>query len=292
MYDLAILGGGPAGIAAGVYASRKKLHTVLITVEIGGQSTVSENIQNWIGTVSMSGSDFSRILRAHLDAYKNNIVDVVEGVLATNVEKTGDFFTITDERGTRYEAKTVLVTTGAHRRKLTIPGAEEYDQKGLTYCASCDGPLFSDMDVAVIGGGNAGFETAAQLLAYAKSVTLLHRRSEFKADPITVEKVLSHEKMKALMNVEPVEVKGEKFATGLVYQDKTTGERHELPVSGIFVEIGLIPNSELVKGLVELDEVGRIKTDGKNQRTSAEGVWAAGEAITAIEDIFMYLRAR
>ena len=307
MYDLAILGGGPAGIAAGVYASRKKLHTVLITVEIGGQSTVSENIQNWIGTVSMSGSDFSRILRAHLDAYKNNIVDVVEGVLATNVEKTGDFFTITDERGTRYEAKTVLVTTGAHRRKLTIPGAEEYDQKGLTYCASCDGPLFSDMDVAVIGGGNAGFETAAQLLAYAKSVTLLHRRSEFKADPITVEKVLSHEKMKALMNVEPVEVKGEKFATGLVYQDKTTGERHELPVSGIFVEIGLIPNSELVKGLVELDEVGRIKTDGKNQRTSAEGVWAAGdctdelyhqnniaagEAITAIENIFMYLRAR
>jgi len=206
-----------------------------------------------------------------------------------------------------YQAKTVLVATGSHRRKLPTEGADKFEHKGLTYCATCDGPLFADMDVVVIGGGNAGFETAAQLLAYAKSVTLLNRSPEFKADPITVKKVLENPKMKAITNAETVEIKGDKFVDTLIYTDKESGEKHELKVSGIFVEIGLIPSTSLVDGLVELDKVKRIVVDPKNQQTSVDGVWAAGDctnelyhqnniaagdAVKAIEDIYVYLKTR
>ncbi|MCW9054651.1 MAG: FAD-dependent oxidoreductase [Candidatus Pacebacteria bacterium] len=304
MYDLAIIGGGPGGIAAGVYASRKKLKTIFITEEWGGQSIVSEEIQNWIGDITVSGEELAKKLEGHLKAYADNIVDIVSEVRATSVEKRDDSFTIITSDGKTYNAKTVLITTGAHRRKLAAPGAEEFDNKGVTYCASCDGPLFSGQDVAVIGGGNAGFETAAQLLAYAKSVTLLHHRDEFKADPVTVERVLKRPNMKAITNAETTEVLGDTFVKGLKYKDTKTGEEHELAVTGVFVEIGFVPNTEFLKGVVDLDPVGRIKVDGKSQRSSLEGIWAAGDcsdalyhqnniaagdAIKALEDIYNYL---
>ncbi len=306
MYDVAIIGGGPAGIAAGVYASRKQLKSVLIAKEWGGQSAVSAEIQNWIGTVSVSGADLAKNLKRHLDAYAGDTVTTVEGA-AAKVEPANEGFRVTTEDGKTYEAKTVLVASGAHRRKLNVPGADTFDQKGLTYCASCDGPLFSDMDVAVVGGGNAAFETAAQLLAYTKSVTLLQHGPEFKADPVTVKKVLSNPKMHALTNAETVEVKGGDFVTGIVYRDTETNETTELPVSGIFVEIGILPTTEFVKDLVELDPYKRIVVDARNQRTSREGIWAAGDctnelyhqnniaagdAVKAIEDIYVSLHAR
>jgi alkyl hydroperoxide reductase subunit F len=162
------------------------------------------------------------------------------------------------------------------------------------------------MDVAVVGGGNAGFETAAQLLAYAKSVTLLHRGENYTADPVTVQKVLAHPNMTGLLNAEPTAVVGEKFVTGLKYKDKKTGEEKTLAVPGVFVEIGLMPSTEYVKNLVELDKIGRVKVDPRTQRTSIQGVWAAGDctdglyhqnniaagdAVKAIEDIYLFLRA-
>src|SRR3989344_733110 len=173
MYDLAILGGGPAGVAAGVYASRKRLKTVLITEVFGGQSIDSADVQNWIGTKSISGLDLSKSLEAHLRAYAADCVEVVSPDRVRKVEKSASGFTLITQGGKTYQSKTMLIASGAQRKKLEVPGAAEFDNKGLTYCASCDGPLFADMDVAVIGGGNAAFETAAQLLAYCKSVTLL-----------------------------------------------------------------------------------------------------------------------
>ncbi len=306
-YDVAILGGGPAGVSAGVYAARKKLKTVLIAKEWGGQSTVSTEIQNWIGTVAISGNDLAKDLEEHLKAYANEVVDIVPDQCVTQVEEKDGTFVVTVEDGNSYTAKTLLVCSGAHRRKLPVPGAEEFDQKGLTYCASCDGPLFSGQDVVVIGGGNAGFETAAQLLEYTKSVTLLHHRAEFKADPVTVEKVLAHPHMTALTNAETTEVLGDKFVTGVKYKDTESGEEKELAVTGVFVEIGLIPNTSFVADLVELDDFKRIKVDGKSQQSSREGIWAAGDcsdalyhqnniaagdAIKALEDIYAYLRVR
>ncbi len=318
IYDLAIIGGGPGGVAAGVYASRKRLKTVFVTRDWGGQSIVSSEIQNWIGTVAVSGLDLAEMLKTHLKAYAGDLVDIKEGEEVKKIsklqtpdsngqqEKRGEGFTIQTDTNT-YTAQTVLITAGSHRRKLEVPGADKFEHNGVTYCASCDGPLFSDMDVAVIGGGNAGFETAAQLLAYCKRVTLIHRGSEFKADPITVKKVLAHPNMRAIVNAEILAVDGEKGVTGLAYRTKEKPERTILPVQGIFVEIGSVPSTEFVKGIVDLTEWNQIVVDPKNQRASVAGIWAAGDctnglyhqnniaagdAVKALEDIYLYLHAK
>jgi len=307
IYDLIIIGGGPAGSAAGVYASRKKLRTLMLTKDFGGQSVVSEDIQNWVGTISISGNKLAEDLKEHVLAYANDSLDLKENTLVTKINKKENIFEVLTDKGDVFETKTIFIGTGAHRRKLNVPGAEEFDNKGLTYCASCDGPLFADMDVAVVGGGNAGFETASQLLAYAKSVTLLHRNEEFKADQITVQKVLQNPKMKAITNADTTEILGDSFVTGLKYKNLETGEEHKLDVSGVFVEIGIIPTTGFAKELVDINEYNQIIVDSKNQRTSIPGVWAAGDctngmyhqnniaagdAVKALEDIYLYLHAK
>lgn len=306
MYDLAIIGGGPAGVAAGVYAARKRLKTLLIAEVIGGQSTDSQDVQNWIGTPHISGMQMAKQMEAHLREYAADALEIKLGERASAVAATNGAFSI-QTGTTAYLAKTVLVATGGARRKLEAKGASRFEHKGLTYCASCDGPLFAGQDVAVIGGGNAGFESAAQLLAYCKSVALVHRGAEFlRADKATVDAVLAHQNMRAMLNATPVEVKGDAFVKGLVVQDNATGMLTELPVAGIFVEIGMLPATDPVRGLVALDEWGKIKVDAKTQRTSVAGVWAAGDcsdglyhqnniaagdAVKALEDIYYFIKA-
>lgn len=304
-HDLAIIGGGPAGAAAGIYAARKRLKTVIITKDFEGQSSVSLDVQNWVGTVSITGADLSKSLENHLRAYANKIVTIKTGELAQEITRKADLFEIKTNKDT-YTVKSILVTAGSRRRPLEVPGAKEFDNKGLTYCASCDGPLFADMDVAVVGGGNAGFDTAAQLLAYCKSVTLI-ARSDFRADPMTVEKALNNKKFKAIQNADVVEVKGDSFVTGIVYKNRSTGATAELPVKGIFVEIGSIPNTDFVKDLVKRDEWNHIMVDPRTQRASCEGIWAAGDctdglyhqnniaagdAVKALEDIYLYIHRK
>lgn len=306
MYDLIIIGGGPAGSAAAVYAARKRLKAAIITSDFGGQSVVSEDIQNWIGTPHISGSDLAKGLEAHVMEYASDALDIKKGAKATEVTKEGDNFKVSLDNDEVLESRAVLITTGSERRKLTVPGAEEFEHKGITYCASCDGPMFSGKDVIVIGGGNAGFETAAQLLAYTESVTLLDYGPEFKAEQITVNKVLQHPNMKAINNAETIEVKGEMMANTLVYKDRESGEVHELPTGGIFVEIGQMPATGIVGDLVEKTDYGQIKIDPRTQRTSLEGIWAAGDctdvlyhqnniavgdAVRAMEDLYGWLHA-
>src|SRR3989338_6606036 len=305
MNDLIIIGGGPAGVAAGVYAARKRLKTVLIAEDIGGQSVVSEGIENWIGSPKIHGKELAKAFSTHLDAVKGDIVTLALHERAESLAKTEGGFVAKTKTGKEFTAKAVLIATGAGRRKLNILGADKFENKGVTYCASCDGPLFSGMDVAVIGGGNAGFETALQLLAYAKSVTLIHRHKDFKADPITIEKARAHSNMKIIAHAEPTEIVGEQFVTGLKYSDKDSGEIKELAVSGVFAEVGVIPNTNFVEGLVEMDTIKRIKVDPRNQRTSVEGVWAAGDCtdelyhqnniaagdgVKALEDIYLWVK--
>ncbi len=307
IYDLAIIGGGPAGVAAGVYASRKRLSTVVIADVFGGQSTVSEGIENWIGTVKISGTELGANLKKHLEAYAGDVVAIKEGERAEKVEKIAEGFRITTKKGSTFDAKTILVTTGSHRSKLPVQGADTFEHKGVTYCATCDGPLFSDQDVAVVGGGNAAFESAAQLLAYCKSVTIFNRSNIFRADPVTVQKVLSHPNMKAVKNAELLEVKGEKFVNGLVYRTKENPTPITAAVTGIFVEIGSVPTTYFVEGLVDMDQHKHVKVDPRTQKTSLDGIWAAGDctdglyhqnniaagdAVKALEDIYMYLRAK
>lgn len=303
IYDLIIFGGGPAGVAAGVYSARKRLKTLVIAKEIGGQSTVSENIQNWIGTVSIPGVELGKSLKKHLLAYADNVLTLKENEFVEKMEQSGKIFKIKTNKE-EYETRSILITTGSQRRKLSVPGADKFENKGVTYCASCDGPIFADMDVAVIGGGNAGFETAAQLLAYAKSVTLLEYGNSFKADEITVQKVTANPKMKALLNADIKKIKGDKFVTGLSYKDCKTEKIIDLPVSGIFVEIGAIPSTSFAKDLVKLDKLGRVIVNPINQKTNVDGVWSAGDctdglyhqnniamgdAVKALEDIYLWL---
>ena len=320
-YDLIIIGGGPAGVAAAVYASRKKLQTLFITTEWGGQSAVSEQIYNWIGAISLSGNELAENLKKHVLANtgEGQTLEVKEGEKVISITKNTEIFTVQTSDNKEFNSKTILIASGSGRRKLEAKNADRLEHKGLTYCASCDGPLFADMDVAVIGGGNAGFETAAQLLAYCKSVTLLHRSDSFRADEITVEKVLKNPKMKAVKNVDILEVQGEKFVEGIIYQDKNTGQparnatqsvaggETELKVSGIFVEIGQIPNTDFAKNIIPLDEYGRIKINPLNQKTDVPGIWAAGDctnalyhqnniaagdAVRALEDIYLAIHTK
>jgi NADH-dependent peroxiredoxin subunit F len=316
MYDLAIIGGGPAGVAAGVYAARKQLKTVFITKDFEGQSSVSEGIENWIGTVKISGADLSLSLERHLKAYAGDIVDIKKGELANTIVRNADgTFTITSSKGS-YTTRTILITTGSYRRKLAVPGADTFEHKGLTYCATCDGPVFAGQDVVVVGGGNAAFESAAQLQAYCKSVTLVNRTDAYRADPITVEKVLALPNMRIINNAAAKEVRGDKFVTSFIYTNTSTGtptsgKDIELAVTGIFVEIGSLPTTEFVKDLVKLNQYNNIVVDPRTQRamhtdgTSYSGIWAAGDctdglyhqnniaagdAVKALEDIYIYVK--
>lgn len=307
MYDTIIIGGGPAGVASAVYAARKKLNTLLIAKEFGGQSNVSENIENWIGTPSISGAQLAENLRAHAFAYKDKSLEILEGSSVTHIERKASDFAVTADNGTIYHTKSILIAAGSYRRKLEAIGADTFENKGITYCASCDGPIFADQDVVVVGGGNAAFETAAQLLAYCKSVTLLHRNAQYRADEVTVEKVLVNPKMKSFTNVDITEVKGDKFVTGVIFKNKITEEITELPATGVFVEIGQLPNTDFVKDFLPLNESKHIIVDPKTQRAGVPGAWAAGDctdglyhqnniamgdAVKAIEDLYIYLHKR
>jgi alkyl hydroperoxide reductase subunit F len=290
-----------------VYAARKRLKSVLITETIGGQSMDSVGIENWIGTVKISGLDLAKSFETHLRAYASDVVDIKLGSRATKLEKKPEGSFVVKTTTGDFEARAVLVVTGGVRRKLEAAGAAEFENKGLTYCASCDGPLFSGQDVLVVGGGNAGFETASQLLAYAKSVTLVHRSAACsKADAATVEVVTKHPNFTLMLNTKPVEVKGSGFVSGVVVENTQTGEKTEVPVAGVFVEIGMLPSTDFAKDLLPLDEFNRVVVNAKNQRTSVEGVWAAGDctdelyhqnniaagdAVKALEDIYFSLRA-
>lgn len=232
------------------------------------------------------------------------MLDLVEGVKVTTIAKTDSGFNVTTDDGKTYESRSVLIVTGSGRRKLEAENASEYENKGITYCASCDGPLFAGQNVVVIGGGNAGFETAAQLLAYCPSVTLLHRSDTYRADEVTVAKVLANPNMKAYKNVDVLKVSGSQFIESITFKDKNTNEETTLPTGGIFVEIGQIPNTDFVASFVTLNEEKKIVVDPMNQRTSVSGVWAAGDvtnglyhqnniavgdAVKALEDIYMWL---
>jgi alkyl hydroperoxide reductase subunit F len=307
IYDLIIIGGGPAGSAASVYAARKRLKTLFITSEWGGQSVVSEKIFNWIGSPSIPGTELAENFKKHVLANVGDSLEVKDGQRVNTITKNGETFSVKTENAEEFLTKTILIATGSGRRKLLAKNADRLEHKGLTYCASCDGPLFTDMDVAVVGGGNAAFETAAQLLAYCKSVTLINHSDTFRADEITVNKVLKNLKIKAIKNAEILEIQGDNFVNGLIYKDKTNNTEKELKVAGIFVEIGQIPNTAFVKNLIPLDKIGRIEIDAWSQKTKVSGIWAAGDctnvlyhqnniaagdAVRALEDIYLAIHTK
>src|SRR3989344_1932667 len=222
MYDLVIIGGGPGGIAGGVYAARKKLKTALIAESFGGQSITSADIQNWIGTQSISGFDLAKNLENHLRAQRG--LEIIDGDLVIKVEKINNGFSVATQQGKILETKTILICSGSRHRKLGILGERELDGKGVAYCSTCDAPLFSDKTVAVIGAGNAGLEAVRDLLVYANKVYLLNRSEAIRGDAVTFESIKNDARGEVIMLAEAREILGDKFVSGLKYLDKKSNE--------------------------------------------------------------------
>ncbi|RJP44088.1 FAD-dependent oxidoreductase, partial [Candidatus Parcubacteria bacterium] len=231
MYDLVIVGGGPGGVAAGVYAARKKMRTLLLTDSFGGQSLVSADVRNWIGTKSVSGFDLAKMLEEHLRAQED--IEIVADDLAEKVEKKGGGFIVRTKGGKAFETKYVLLASGSRRRKLGVPGEKEFDGKGVFYCSICDAPVMKDKTAAVVGGGNAGSEAVLDLLPYASKIYILERSTGLKCDPVTYEKIKTSSKLQVITSAETKEIVGDKFVTGLAYKDLTTGELKKLELDGV-----------------------------------------------------------
>ena len=281
MYDVIIIGGGPAGCAAAVYTARKRLKTLLIAESFGGQSIVSDDIQNWIGEAHISGFDLAKKFEAHVRAFSDMVEIRMERAVAVRgiscTEDRGCDYEVETDKGVKYQGKAVILGAGARRRKLGIPGEEQFNGKGVAYCSTCDAPLFSGKEVAVIGGGNAGLEAVIDLFPYASKVYLLEFGEALKGDQVTQEEIRKNPKAEIIMNAQTKEVVGDAFVTGLTYTDRKTNEEKLLPVQGVFVEIGSVPNSEIVKGLVDLDTYGQVVIDSKHASTSQPGIFAAGD---------------
>ncbi|MEK7520809.1 MAG: FAD-dependent oxidoreductase [Patescibacteria group bacterium] len=276
MHDLIIIGGGPAGVAAGVYAARKKIKTVLITDAFGGQSVVSDEIQNFIGLKSVSGLELAQMMEEHLRAQEEIEIVFPDRAVKLEARPEGGFFVAT-EGGKEFFAKTVLLASGGRRRKLGVSGEAEFEGRGVAYCSTCDAPVFKGKAVAVIGGGNSGLEAVVDLFPYASKIYLILRRGEARGDPATFEKIKTNPKTEIIPFAETLAVTGDKFVSGLKYRDLNSGAEKELPVDGVFIEIGYVPNTDLARGLVDLNAVGEVVVNHKTFASSREGIYAAGD---------------
>jgi thioredoxin-disulfide reductase len=272
LYDLIIIGGGPAGIAAGIYAARKKLKTLLITKEWGGQVTKATEVENWPGTKQILGMDLIKQMSEHLKQFEIEIKNNKEVI---DLSKKGDNFLVRDN-DQEYAAKTVIIATGKIPRALNIPGEEKYKGKGVSFCATCDAPMFKDKEIAVIGGGNAGFATALDLVKYAQKIYILEFFPEMKGDVLTKEKLAQTGKVEFIVNVAVKEIKGNEFVESLVYEDRKTSADHEIKIGGVFIAIGMMPKAEFAQKLVELNQIGEIVID-KDNYTKTPGLFAAGD---------------
>ncbi len=307
IYDVAILGGGPAGVAAGVYVARKQMRGVVVTKDFGGQSKMSLDIQNWIGTINISGMELAKSLQQHLEFYAKDVVDIADGEIAAEIKKDGEIFKIETESNKNINARTILIATGSKRKKLAVPRAEEFEGRGIVYCASCDAPMFKNKNVVVAGGGNSGLETVSQLIEYADTITLLVRSDKLTADPVIINKVKQNNKVTIITDTEIDAIRGDKFVNAIVYKNIKTNEKKEIAVEGIFVEIGQIPNTNFVKNILDCNSYGHIKVNPRTQQTNIDGIWAAGDctdvlyhqnniaagdAIKAVENMFLYVKKK
>ncbi|MDD5254714.1 MAG: FAD-dependent oxidoreductase [Candidatus Omnitrophica bacterium] len=269
MLELIIVGAGPAGITAGVYAARKRMDFLVISGDIGGQTAWSGDVENYTGYQFVTGPELAAKFEEHMRRYR---IDVREGELVRELSRSQDAVTLTTDKA-RYEARTAIIASGKRSRELGVPGEKEFKNKGLTYCATCDGPLFSGKDVAVIGGGNSALDATLQLMNIARRVHVINAASALTGDAVMREKAEAAGNVAILNGSSVTQVYGEKMVQGL--EISRGGKKERLAVQGIFVEIGLIPNSEFAQGVAR-NEYGEIKVNSRNE-TSMEGVFAAGD---------------
>ncbi|WP_312762099.1 alkyl hydroperoxide reductase subunit F [Stutzerimonas balearica] len=278
-FDVLVIGGGPAGAAAAIYAARKGIRTGVAAERFGGQVLDTMAIENFISVKETEGPKLARALEEHVREYE---VDVMNLQRASQLIPAGDdgLHTVRFDNGGELKAKTLILATGARWREMNVPGEQEYRGRGVAYCPHCDGPLFKGKRVAVIGGGNSGVEAAIDLAGIVAHVTLLEFGESLRADAVLQRKLQSLPNVTILTMAQTTEVKGDgQKVTGLVYKDRHSDEIHDLELEGIFVQIGLLPNSDWLKGTVNLSRFGEIEVDAKGQ-TNIPGVFAAGDVTT------------
>ena len=279
VYDIAVIGGGPGGVSAAIYASRKQLKTLLITESIGGQSSVSASVENWIGTISLPGWELAQSLEKHLRAQEG--VEIQTGEQAVEIAEERGQFSVKTSSGESYLAKTIIIASGGRHRALNVSGEEKFRGKGVVYCSTCDAPFFRGKKVVVVGGGNSGLEAVEDLLPYAREIVLMVRSGELKGDAITREKILAYSKVSVIYFGLIQEILGENTVEGIRYKDAHTGKEVSLELDGVFVEIGMIPNSDFVGELVDRNERGEIMLDHRTKATSRPGIFATGDVTDA-----------
>jgi alkyl hydroperoxide reductase subunit F len=276
MKDLIIIGAGPAGITAAVYAARKKLDFSVVTKDIGGQTAWSGDIENYTGYQFITGPELAIKFKDHLEKFD---FDLKEGVEVKRVERGNSGFMVKTSDGQALSSKVVIIASGKRPRTLNVPGESEFKNRGVTYCATCDGPIFSEKDVAVIGGGNSALDAVLQMTKIASKIYLIDIMDKLSGDPVMREKVSASKKVEILNNAKTLEIKGDKFVTGLKVE--TRGGVREISVQGVFVEIGLIPNSDFID-FVDKNDLGEIVINCASE-TSVPGVLAAGDVTNVPE---------
>lgn len=277
IFDVLVVGGGPAGASSAIYAARKGIKTGMVVETFGGQVLETLGIENVIGTPYIEGPQLMRQVEEHVKQYD---VDIMKGQRATAITKS-DLIEVTLENGARLKAKTAILSTGARWRAINVPGEKEFKNKGIAYCPHCDGPLFKDKEVVVIGGGNSGIEAAIDLAGVAKHIYVLEFLPELKADQVLQTKLHSLDNVTVITNAATKEITGSSQVEAVTYTDRLTNEEHTLMVEGVFILIGLMPNTEWLKDSLELNQRGEILIDGHGA-TNVPGIFAAGDCTDSI----------
>lgn len=278
MYDIIIIGGGPAGLAAAVYAARKRVSARLISGDIGGQMNRTLGIENYLGYQLIGGAELIEKFQSQVARYP---IDQEIGVKVTRVDRVEDAFEVLLETGVRYTSRTVVFAAGKRARELGVAGEAEYAGRGVSYCEICDGPLFAGKRVAVVGGGNSAFEAVLDLVKIAERVSLISL-SHITSDPVLAEKARSATNLDYYLEHETVRIEGKDLVEGIVIRNAKDGHELSLPVDGVFVEIGLLPNSDAVKHLLTLNDRGEVQVNCLSE-TSLPGLYAAGDVTSVPE---------
>lgn len=278
MYQLIIIGAGPAGMTAAVYAARKKLNALLISGDIGGQVLWTAGVENYMGYQFIEGHE---LMKKFEEQVKQFPLDIKTGERVSSLSQTNGGFEVRTDKGEIYDAKATMIATGKRPRQLNVPGEEKLKGRGVTYCAICDGPLFAGENVAVIGGGNSALEAAEDMVKIAEHVHLISL-TPLTGDQILIDKVTGANNLTMFLEHEVLEIKGESRVEAIKIRDLKSEQERELDVGGIFIEIGLIPNSEPFKGIVRLNRLGEIKVNCANE-TGVTGLFAAGDVTNVPE---------
>lgn len=276
VYDLLILGGGPAAMTAAVYAARKLMKIAILTVDFGGQVGTTSTIENYLGFQAISGEELVAKFKQQMEQFE---IPIRQGEKVAKVEKADDGFKVRLANGTKYFGRTVVVATGKRSRSLNVPGEKKFAGKGVAYCSTCDAPFFKDRSVVVAGGGNSGFTAALDLLKVTPKVAMVNFNPGWQGDEVLVQSVKKSPDVNLYDNTEIVAIEGESKMTGVRIKNRDSGEEKILPADGIFIEIGLLPNSDPVIDLVKTNPWKEVIVDC-NCRTSVEGVFGAGDVST------------